>query len=413
MTDKLDISLNASALNTSKKSLICNHCMYDCQTYENMKDHYRSDFHKYNLNRVTMNLNPLTFPEYQKKKEIYQKIHEAKAKPVANLNQSVALDSLKCDVCHKAFASMNKFNEHMISKAHKKKEEELKTNPVVVKTEKKKPEEEEKTTLDDVNICLFCNAQNSSIEGNIIHMIDAHKFDVPLIFCVKNAKGMLRLMAKKIMTYVACLTCDCQNFKNYKSLQNHMIDKGHTSVNEEDLEEFLYKFYDKKSLLSIKDKSLKKLKEYKILKIKLKMKKTKKAVKEEDEEQWKTDSEGEDDKQKTKIIKSNDIDKELEDSDSEDEYEPVTLPNGELLLENGTIVGNKIYQTYYKQRFHNNKYEGLIDTQRVTRMRQLKAKPQSRKRTGPSVKYYTIKESNKSSFIRINTLFKACKQVNV
>lgn len=64
MSNVLDTSLN-----TSKKSLICNHCMYDCENYDNMKDHYKSEFHKYNLNRVTMNLNPLNHEEFLKKKE--------------------------------------------------------------------------------------------------------------------------------------------------------------------------------------------------------------------------------------------------------------------------------------------------------------------------------------------------------
>ena len=395
--------------------------MYDCLSYDHMKEHYRSDFHKYNLNRVTMNLNPLTFPEYTKKKEIYQKLHESKAKPV-NPNTSMVIESLKCDLCRKAFAGNNKFNEHMTSRAHKKAEEEFKAKPVVVNTVRRT--EEEKTTHDDVCICLFCNFQSATVEINIVHMIEEHKFDVPLIFCVKNIKGMLRLMAKKIVTYGACLECDAQNFKNYKGLQNHMVDKQHTRVNQEDLEEFLYKFYDRKSLLSITDRGLKKLKEYKILKMKLKMKKVKKIVKEikEDEEDWQTASEGEEDAtnpttttvRTSKIIKDVDIKEEVYDSDSEDEYEPVELPNGELLLENGTIVGNKLYNVYYKQRHQINKYAKHQDVARMNRMKVLKTRPEPRnKRNGPSLKYYTVRDSNKSSFIRVNTLFKACKQVNV
>ena len=413
MTDNLDVSLN-----TSKKSLLCNHCMYDCGTYEYMREHYRSDFHKYNLNRVTMNLNPLTFQEYTKKKEMYLKIHESKAKAVT---ESPNLDSLKCEICIKQFSSANKFNEHMSSRAHKKAVEDAKSMPTKIKSTPKNPEDE-RTTKDDVTICLFCNKQSSSVENNIVHMIDEHKFDVPLIFCLKNPQGMLRLMAKKIVTYVACLTCDAHNFKNYKALQNHMMDKQHTRVNDEDLEEFLYKFYDKKSLLSIKDKNLKRLKEYKILKIKLKMKKIKKTKK-KDEEGWETASDEEEttisvNKQEigstkiSKIIKDKDVNDELDQSDTDDEYEPVSLPNGELLLENGTIVGNKIYQIYYKQRFHQNKYQGLVDSHRINRIRSLKVKKQNRV-MGPKVKYYTVRDSNKSSFERVNTLFRACKQVNV
>jgi len=71
-------------------------------------------------------------------------------------------------------------------------------------------------------------------------MIEVHKLNVPFIFCIKNMKGLLKLLSKKIFKYNACLTCESQNFKNYKSLQNHMLDKQHTIINNEDLEEFFY-----------------------------------------------------------------------------------------------------------------------------------------------------------------------------
>jgi pre-60S factor REI1 len=348
-----------------------------------------------------MNLNPLNFEEYTKKKEIYQKLNEAKAATnQSNISINIAQN---CDVCRKTFLSGNKFNEHMISRAHKKAAENFALATKTPTLEKKL--EEEKTTLDDVSICLFCNHQSDNLENNIVHMMDSHRFTVPLVFCVKNFKGMIKLMAKKVLTYVACLSCDAQNFKNYKGLQNHMVDKGHTSVSEDDLEEFFFKFYDKKNLLSIKDKGLKKTKEYKILKFKPRMKRAKPA---KEEEGWSTVSENEE-VDDPKILKKKDV-KEYEE-DSEDDYEPVALPNGELLLENGTIVGNKIYQIYYKQRFHQNRYDKLVDKLRVHRMNKIKKKPV--RIIGPTKKYYTVKDSNKSSFARINTLFKARKQVNV
>ena len=37
----------------------------------------------------------------------------------------------------------------------------------------------------------------------------------------------------------------------------------------------------------------------------------------------------------------------------------MTLPNGELLLQDGTTLGNKEYKVYYKQKFHFNKYEDI------------------------------------------------------
>jgi len=164
--------------------------MYDCKSYELMKEHYKSEFHKYNLNRVTMNMNPLTHPEYIKKKEIYQKLHESKAATPGSLNLSdvVVHTSLNCDLCRKTFSTLNKIKEHMTSKNHKKVEEDAKSRPVEI-VEKKNPEDE-KTTKDDVTICLFCNNKSDNIENNIIHMINIHKFEVPFIFCIKKLQGL-------------------------------------------------------------------------------------------------------------------------------------------------------------------------------------------------------------------------------
>lgn len=56
------------SLNTSMKSLFCNHCLYDFSDYAQMKEHYKSQFHLYNLHRVTMKLNAVTYDVFVEKK---------------------------------------------------------------------------------------------------------------------------------------------------------------------------------------------------------------------------------------------------------------------------------------------------------------------------------------------------------
>lgn len=93
-TSQLNISLN-----TSIKTLFCNHCMYDCGTYENMKVHYKTDFHKYNLNRVTNNLNPLLFEEFTAKKDAFIKMNLIKEEKIAVEKSKGAAISTSCDIC--------------------------------------------------------------------------------------------------------------------------------------------------------------------------------------------------------------------------------------------------------------------------------------------------------------------------
>ena len=73
--------MNKSLNKSFRQNMMCNHCMYVCKSYEEMKEHYKSEFHKYNLNRVTMNLNPLLYEDYLKKKRnIYEKIRRTEKK---------------------------------------------------------------------------------------------------------------------------------------------------------------------------------------------------------------------------------------------------------------------------------------------------------------------------------------------
>jgi hypothetical protein len=108
---------------------------------------------------------------------------------------------------------------------------------------------------------------------------------------------------------------------------------------------------------------------------------------------------------KEKDIDGNDEWVEIDEDD--DDFEPMELPNGELLLENGERLGNKIYNIYYKQRIRIMKNENLInDLKRNKKLiRKNKYKKNINRRSNiRNINYRIIKGSNKSNFERINTL---------
>ena len=85
----------------------------------------------------------------------------------------------------------------------------------------------------------------------------------------------------------------------------------------------------------------------------------------------------------------------------------MTLPNGELLLQDGTTLGSKDYKIYYKQKFHVNKYESLQKAHKERnkeRNLRLKRRDQLRKNIKRNVNYKVLKGSNKGNFDRINKL---------
>ena len=148
--------LNES-INKSRTNMMCNHCLYVSKTYEEMKEHYKSEFHKYNLNRVTMNLVPLSYEDYKRKKDFFMKKMEEKKKAEESLK--LQTQNLYCEICSKKFNSSKKLEEHLISKTHlkhKAKKDEIKNNnneeEEIITNEIKevKNKEPEKTTLDDI-----------------------------------------------------------------------------------------------------------------------------------------------------------------------------------------------------------------------------------------------------------------------
>jgi pre-60S factor REI1 len=362
------------------------------KTYEEMKEHYKSEFHKYNLNRVTMNLAPLSYEDYKRKKDFFMKKMEEKKKAEESLK--LKSQNLFCEICSKKFNSSKKLEEHLNSKNHlknkAKKDEEKKDEISEISTSSKneikepKNKEPEKTTLDDITCCLFCNFKSDNLKNNFYHMVQMHNLEIPFIFYIKNYEELIKILAKKIFVYHACFTCDTQRFETIRSLQRHMLSKGHTVINDKDLDEFLYKYYDIKKLLSIKDKNKRKSKEFKILSLRAKVAKVLNEKNLEGDE-W----------------------EEIKSNEDEDEYEPMTLPNGELLLENGTTLGNKEFKIYYKQKFHINKYEELQKKHKERnkeRKLRMKRRDQVRKNIKRNVNYKVLKGSNKGNFDRINKL---------
>ena len=284
--------------------------------------------------------------------------------------------------------------EHLISKTHlkhKAKKDEIKNNNIkeeeIITNEIKevKSKEPEKTTLDDITYCLFCNIKSDTLKNNFYHMIQNHNLDIPFIFYIKNYEELIKILAKKIFTYHACFTCDTQRFESIKSLQKHMLSKGHTVINEKDLDEFLFKYYDLKKLLAVKDKNIRRSKEFKILSLRARVAKELKEKNLEGDDEW----------------------EEVKSGDEDYDYEPMTLPNGELLLENGTTLGNKEFKIYYKQKFHINKYEELQKNHKIRnkeRKLRMKRRDQIRKNIKRNVNYRVLKGSNKGNFDRVNKL---------
>jgi pre-60S factor REI1 len=78
---------------------------------EDQREHYRSDWHKYNLKRKVANMPPVTAENFQ------ERLVAQQDKTLAQ--QAAENYSGKCKACGKTYSSENAYKEHLNSKKHK------------------------------------------------------------------------------------------------------------------------------------------------------------------------------------------------------------------------------------------------------------------------------------------------------
>lgn len=87
----------------------CITCQVMFKTPELQREHYKQDWHRYNLKRKVASIPPVTLEEF-----------ELRAKEHRELNQNLNKDeSQYCKYCSKLFNTKNAYNNHLNSKKHK------------------------------------------------------------------------------------------------------------------------------------------------------------------------------------------------------------------------------------------------------------------------------------------------------
>lgn len=193
--------------------LICTACQTPLVSQEECKEHYKSDFHAYNLKRKLVKLLPVTSELYLQKKEELS-------------NRPRAFTQISCSCCGRAFNSQTLYERHLAHQQHRD-SQEVPDSP-----------------CDPSNSCLFCNFLSVSLSANLSHMLLSHGFFVPDIEFVTNIELLMDYLQQKVRIGLLCLYCDNRTFRSPQATQQHMLDKQHTFVNTEDDEEEFAEFYD-------------------------------------------------------------------------------------------------------------------------------------------------------------------------
>ncbi|KAG0000626.1 hypothetical protein BGZ80_001338 [Entomortierella chlamydospora] len=254
----------------------CLACHVAFKSADIQREHYRSDWHRYNLKRKMVELPPVTA-------EMFTQKVIAQQQQAADDEAAAAVSSNDCKICRKSYSSENAYQNHLVSKKHKETEAKLKANPrpaaaVVEKPTKSDVEsitskvtvdltitdettQEELEELMDKKIesavrleltdCLFCTEKAETFESNVDHMTKTHGLFIPDIEYLVDIEGLIKYLGEKISIGNVCLYCNGKGrqIRSLEAVRRHMVDKGHCKIpydTESDMME-ISDFYDFRS----------------------------------------------------------------------------------------------------------------------------------------------------------------------
>ena len=320
-----------------------------------LQQHYKSDWHRYNLKRREANLPMLNEIDFNARLEAALALRKERE----GREERSGVDHWKDKNDTKKNKKKN--NKKQLGKQHKRKpafannrrEEQINISEDLQEEEEEEEDEDETTSSQamdedeeespDINPSqsLFNNHISTSPKANLIYMEQHFSFFFPEKEYCDDLEGFLGYCNEKVRWGNICLYCQ-KSFKGTESVLKHMADKEHCKILYErgvDQEEFDV-FYDFSKANNDSDKN--------------------DSAVVDDEEQWEDVSDEDDD--------ANMKEGETEDDDDDDEmYEAYQeeiasqgfdiTPLGELIFPDGRIVGHRGLARYYKQRFAPNRME--------------------------------------------------------
>lgn len=247
-------------------AVTCMACRVHLVGWDAKREHYRTDLHRFNLQRKVAGLSALTGEEFDLRNEIARKEEAMRI---------VDKSPRYCELCSKKFSSERALANHVASRRHIDKMratardsnlgETFQTarallSPVESDEEVEEVVGEDSLTLQEemeideriaeavpfpANQCAFDGFYSINAEDNVAYMARNFGFFLPMVENLADLTGLLEYVGQKVGIGYACVECD-HAFSSVPAVQKHMIDKQHcrmTSDNEHWFDEYA-QFYD-------------------------------------------------------------------------------------------------------------------------------------------------------------------------
>lgn len=212
----------AIAEEMSESSHTCLNCNVKFQDADGQRDHYKTDWHRYNLKRRVAELPPVSAEEFQRRVIQQRTVDE----------QALQETTTYCSACRKQFISDKSYDNHLNSKKHKdsaskfEKENEGREDDVAMKQVNSVPKKHAppNAVIEDVdasasgdveevdsdeweddfdnpiveNKCIFCVHHSEDLTENLQHMAVGHSFFVPDMEYVVDLNGLMEYLGEKV-----------------------------------------------------------------------------------------------------------------------------------------------------------------------------------------------------------------------
>jgi len=228
--------------------LTCITCRLIFKESEEMRVHYKTDFHRFNLKRKVANLLPVTEDIFNKKlEEINAKTDEAVPKGKHHLK-----NKKQTPKTNKAQSQTNPNpNQPNPNQSPSKPQEPSDDKPVgdIGQDNEHKTEEQlidEKiaaATVLTLRDSLFDRHKSSDFESNLQYMTKKFGFFIPEIEFLKDLPGLIAYLGEKVSIGNTCILCEKQ-FYSLDATRDHMRALSHCRMRWEDNEDEYNDYYD-------------------------------------------------------------------------------------------------------------------------------------------------------------------------
>jgi len=232
----------------SSEAWTCITCQVKFSNPDLHREHFKGDWHRYNLKRKVADLPVVGIEQFQTRKELHEKKEKEQGK-AEKLNTY-------CVACGKNFKNVKAYDNHINSKKHQEMILKFEAKPSKAGDEPVKMEEEVETaedvkdmeTVEEVDSdewedddpipltdCLFCPKHSSTMDKSLTHMSEVHSFFLPDPEFITNLDGLMEYLGAKVGQGHMCIWCSekGKNFATKEDVWRHMDNKGHTRLQHE------------------------------------------------------------------------------------------------------------------------------------------------------------------------------------